>query len=225
MATRADLAEMTQRNDIVETLGSLVANDGSAAHGYAQGESLRHGRDAARNLADAVHYLCVLHGRLPGVIELAAGKTLEPEARAWFAEAADSFVRERSYLTKLTVAAGPIPSTPGQAECEAAVIGQRHALEILAQSDRVGCALGAAAALILDWRAIRKILDFAALRLNIPPTPAKLPGTRDTLALIARIAQTSAIERAVAFGAQQILAQHRGLWNVLEARQAARSEH
>jgi hypothetical protein len=34
-----------------------------------------------------------------------------------------------------------------------------------------------------------------------------------------------AMERAISFGAQQILAQHRGLWDLLEARQLARGEY
>jgi hypothetical protein len=35
-------------------------------------------------------------------------------------------------------------------------------------------------------------------------------------------AGTPAIERAILFGAQQLLVQHRGLWDLLEARAEAR---
>ena len=36
------------------------------------------------------------------------------------------------------------------------------------------------------------------------------------------IEATASVERAMAFGAQQMLAQHRGLWQLLEARATAR---
>lgn len=209
---------------VSDMLGTLVESDGSGAQSWAQSPELLSGRHATRNLADAAHYLCVLHGRHPGVIDLAASKTVHAAARGWLIDAADGFARERSYLTRITVAAGPIPSTPGQAECEATVMGQRHALEMLAQSDRIGCALGAAIALIMDWRAIRRVLDAAAERLGIPIQPARLPDERETRTVAMTVAETAAIERALGFGAQQILAQHRGLWNVLEARHAARGE-
>jgi hypothetical protein len=38
------------------------------------------------------------------------------------------------------------------------------------------------------------------------------------------VADSPSFERAMSFGAQQLLAQHRGLWDLLEARQAARAE-
>src|SRR3546814_2614855 len=38
---------------------------------------------------------------------------------------------------------------------------------MLAESDRHGCALGAAIALTLDWRTIRVLLDISALRLDL----------------------------------------------------------
>lgn len=222
MATHA--METARTGGVADMLQTLVDTDGSGTHSYVRSPDLLSGRFATRNLADAAHYLCVLHGRHPGVIDLAATRTVHGAARAWLIEAADGFSRERSYLTRLTVAAGPLPSTPGQAECEAAVMGQRHALEMLAQSDRVGCALGAAIALIIDWKAIRHVLDSAAERLGIPIQPAKLPDERETRTLAMTVAETAAVERALGFGAQQVLAQHRGLWDVLEARQTARLE-
>lgn len=222
MATQA--IQTARTGSVAEMLGALVESDGTAAHLYAASGDLLSGRHATRNLADAVYYLCVLHGRHPGVIELAASKTVHAAARGWLIDAADGFARERGYLTRVTVAAGPIPSTPGQAECETAVMGQRHALEMLAQSDRVGCALGAAIALVMDWKAIRKVLDSAAERLGIPVQPAKLPDERETRTVAMAVAETANVERALGFGAQQILAQHRGLWDVLEARKAARND-
>jgi hypothetical protein len=37
------------------------------------------------------------------------------------------------------------------------------------------------------------------------------------------LAGTPATERAITFGAQQLLAQHRGLWSLLDARASARN--
>ena len=208
-------------SDVAETLDSLLVSDGTASHPYPASSDLLFGRNATRNLADAAHYLCMLHGRHPGVIDFAAMREVEPSARNWLATASEGFGLERSFLTRVAVAAGPLPSTPGHAECEAAVIGQRHALETLAQSERPGCALGAAIALVMDWKAIRRVLDVAAERLGVQPQPARLPDERETRAVAATASENGSVARALGFGAQQILAQHRGLWTVLDSRQRA----
>jgi len=204
-----------------ETIAALLTADGGKSHPYIASNIFARGREAARDLADAVHFLATLHGRHPGVIEFARDRAGDGAAHAWLEEAAAAFSEERSYLTKIVVAAGPLPSTPGQAESEAAVSGQRHALEMLAKSDRTGCAVGAAMALVLDWRAARTVIDAAAQRFGVTLTPPALPSQRQTLAL-AEAAETPGIERAMVFGAQQLLVQHRGLWSLLEARSEAR---
>jgi hypothetical protein len=210
---------------IAETLATLARAEGSAGHVYLSGDALIKGRHATRDLADVVHYMCTLHGRQPGVVDHAASRTAHNAARKWFIAATDGFLVERLFLTKLVVAAGPLPSTPGQAESEAAVTGQHHALDMLAQSDRAGCALGAAAALVLDWHALRVILDRAGSRWSVDVPAITLPSTTQTLEMVAQVAETTAIERALGFGAQQLLSQHRGLWDLLEARQIARGEY
>lgn len=210
----------TQRT--ANLLVALVGAEGSAGHAYPQNAVLTSGREAVRNLADAAHYLCVLHGRFPGVIDHAAHKTSHPAALGWLSAASEAFAAERSLLTRLAVATGPSPSTPGQAECETAVLQQRHALEMLAQSDRSGCALGAAFALALDWRAIRTVLDAAARRVSVEPQACMLPDEEETRTVAMIAAESLSFERAMGFGAQQLLAQHRSLWDLLEARQAAR---
>jgi hypothetical protein len=185
--------------------------------------TLAHRQVAMRDFSDCVHALCALHGRHPGVIDLAAARNVQPRAQDWLTEAADGFAVERNYLATLTAAAGPLPSTPGQAESEAAIIAQRHALEMLAQSDRAGCATGAAIALVLDWRTIRVTLDAAANRFGVTPPPSALPIDAEIATVAASLGETPGIERAMAFGAQQLLAQHRGLWNLIEARASARN--
>jgi len=220
----ASTAQTDRSHGMGERLAALVADSGSANHPYSESTVLLHGDHNARNLADVAHFACLLHGRYPGVIELAAQRVTDPVARAWLHRAGTGFAAERAFLARLVVAAGPIPSTLGQARSEAAVIGQTHALATLAQSERNGCALGAALALVLDWRAIRRVLDVAAQRFGIQPPPLDLPGFKDAMAVAVDAATAPGIERAVAFGAQQLLIQHRGLWDLLESRETARRE-
>ena len=104
----------------------------------------------------------------------------------------------------------------------AAILTQRHALEMLARSDRRGCASGAVAALTLDWPAIRGVLDRAADVFGAEIAPSSLPDPSVTTAALVALGATAACERAIGFGAQQLLAQHRGLWSLLEARAEAR---
>ncbi|HET9638851.1 MAG TPA: hypothetical protein VFP12_06560 [Allosphingosinicella sp.] len=215
----------------VETAGSpmtgalllaRLAEHGSAAHDYAASPRLLRTPSAGRDLADLIHYLCVLHGRYPGLIDHAAARVVEPEARLWLTNATYAFAGERAYLARLAVAAGPVPSTPGASGTDAAVLGQRHAMETLASSERHGCALGAAMALVLDWATIRNCLDAAAARFGID-TPAYPAAEGQAIVRLADDYGAAApVQRALLFGAQQILVQHHGLWDLLEARQQAR---
>ncbi|MEA3009875.1 MAG: hypothetical protein QOJ91_1567 [Sphingomonadales bacterium] len=199
-----------------------LAEHGSAAHPYAASPRLLKAPTAGRDLADLIHYLCVLHGRYPGLIDHAAARVAEPDAKAWLTDVTYAFAGERAYLARLCVAAGPVPSTPGAAGTDSAVLGQRHAMETLASSERRGCALGAAMALALDWAVIRACLDAAAARFGIesPAYPAADPG--EVVRLADGYAGSAPVQRALLFGAQQILVQHHGLWDLLEARQQAR---
>lgn len=205
------------------TLAALVAADGSASHRFLA--RLTSGTPAMRDLSDVVHQLCLLHARHPDVIEQAAAHSHEPATTAWLAEVLPAFAFERAFVVKLVAAAGPLPSTPGQAASEAAIAAQRHALDMLAQSARTGCADGAALAMVLDWAAIRSVLDVAAYRLGIDPPESPLPPAHETATVIDTLAASVPIERAMLFGAQQMLAQHRGLWDLLEARASARDRH
>ena len=201
------------------TVAALVAADGTAADPFVR-RLLAPGA-GTRDLADAVHSICALHGSQPGVLDHAMAHTASPGFAAWLSGAATAFGDERSYLTQVAAASGPLPSTPGQAESEAAVIAQHHALDMLAQSDRTGCAAGAAAALALDWQAVRRLLDVAATRFGITAVPLTMDAGP---ALTRALGEVTGVgpERAMAFGAQQLLAQHRGLWRLLEARASAR---
>jgi len=203
-------------------LFACVAEHGSAAHPYHSSPVLLRGGQSSRNLADAVHFLCTVHGRHPGVIDHAATRTLDPAARAWFALALDGFSEERAFLARLAVEAGPLPSTPGHAGAEAALLSQRHALDMLAQSERKGCSTGAAMALVLDWGRIRGVLNVAANRFGVEPPAYRLTDTGSVRALADTLAAAPLVERALLFGAEQIMLQHHGLWDLLEARALAR---
>jgi hypothetical protein len=203
----------------VARLGAI----GTARHPHL--EALLEGArpDAGRDLADAVHLLCSLHGRHPGLIELALGHIGHPCADAWLGEAADAFERERLFLVRLTAAVGPLPSTPGAAETEASLMAQRNALEILASSERNGCALGAVTALVGDWGSIRRLLDRAAVRTGVDRPEPSLPDEAELIELVGRTADLAS-SRALAFGGEQLLLQHRALFDLLEARASARAD-
>ena len=202
-------------------LTALVAAEGTGREPFAT--ALTAPRVLFRDLADAAHCLCLLHGRHPGIIELAAEHASDPIAAAWLAEAVEAFVAERAMLIGLVAAVGPLPSTPGQAESEAAITAQRHALDMLAASDRAGCPVGATMALMLDWPAIRGVLEAVAQRLGTPIAAAALPSAQDSATVVSTLAASPAFERALLFGAGQTLAQHRAMWQLLQARAEARN--
>ena len=207
-----------------DALFALIGDEGVASHPYLRALDPFEGPEATRNLADAVHFLCVLHGRHPGLIDHAAESTACATSQRWLGHVAPAFSAERLFIMRLAVAAGPVPSTPGAADSEAAVSGQSRALQMLARSERRGCALGAAVALVIDWHAFRPLLDHAARRLGIDVPTCRLPGENDLGAVVEDAAGEPSVRRALGFGASQVLVQHRGLLDLLEARQSARQD-
>lgn len=199
-----------------------IAGQGSLHHPHLATLVGANGPDATRDLADAVHLLCHLHGRHPGLIDVALSGCGIGPAQPWLSESAAQFARERLYLVRLAAAVGPSPSTPGAAQSEAALQSQRHAIETLARSERRGCALGAATALVADWGAFRPLLDRAAARAGIDAPLPFLPADASIAQVIAAAVDTAASERALLFGAEQLLLQHRAFFDLLEARAAAR---
>ncbi len=208
----------------IAQLGRIAA-EGCARHPYLNVLLETSGRLAGRDLADAIHLLCHLHGRHPGLIELALQRSSKGDVRSWLERASESFERERLYLVRLTSAVGPIPSTPGALETESSLSAARHALETLAMSERGGCALGAAIALVGDWWPIRRLLDRAASRAGIECPAPSLPDEASVIGAIDIIADTPASARALAFGGQQTLLQHRAIFDLLEARAEARGKY
>jgi hypothetical protein len=215
-----DSAQIARVGTSWGAMGSLVASDGSANHRYLS--RVAAGTAPMRDLADAAHFLCLLHGRQPGIIDNALIAARMPLERDWAEAAAAAFGVERNLLVRIVAAAGPLPSTPAHAESEAAAHAQRHALEMLSRSDRAGCPTGAALALAIDWTGIRLVLEPAARRLGIEVPPSALPPMEETVTVVDALARAGTMERAMLFGAQQLFAQHRGLLDLLEARADAR---
>lgn len=218
------MARAERAPGIGPALLACVSGQGSASHPWFGNDLLLRGPDCARNLADAVHLLAALHGRHPGIVDLAGARTVEPAARGWLTGATQAMAAERRFLAALAAAAGPIPGTPGGGLGEAAVQGQRSALATLASSERRGCALGAALAFAIDWSPVRTVLDFAAERFGVEQPRCRLGDPDELAGLAERAAAEARIERALLFGAEQIAVQHRGLWDLLEARAEARRE-
>jgi hypothetical protein len=202
-----------------------VAGEGSARHPHLTSLLDGAGPHAGRDIADAVHLLCSLHGRYPGLIEMALQRCPKGSLRDWLGHASDAFERERLYLVRLTSAVGPMPSTPGAAETEASLVAARHALETLAMSERDGCALGAATALVCDWWPVRRLLDRAAARAGSEAPAPSLPDESSVVAIVDSAATTPGSARALSFGGEQLLLQHRALFDLLEARAEARGDY
>jgi len=218
----AEAKRLEHSGGIAEIVDNLVAGEGTGSSDYVGSGHLVSGPGSRANLADSSHYLCLLHGNYPGMIDVAMTSNRIDAAHDWLSEANESFSHEREFLAHLVAGVGAMPSMSGQAQSEVAVLGQRHALEMLARSERRGCALGAVVALTLDWRTVRAILDIAAERLDIAPMRSNLPNLQETATLLMAVGREESIERAIDFGARQLLAQHRGLWQLLGAREAAR---
>src|SRR5437764_9972505 len=223
MAVNRSVGE--QQVSVADGQLARIAADGCARHQYLNALLEAAGGHSGRDLADAVHLLCSLHGHYPGLIEIAGQRCPKGVAQEWLTRASDAFERERLYVVRLTAAVGPLPSTPGAAETEASLVAARHALETLAMSERNGCALGAATAFVGDWWPIRRLLDRAAARVGIESPAPSLPDEASVLAVIEQGAPTPASARALAFGGEQLLLQHRALLDLLEARAEARGEY
>jgi hypothetical protein len=209
---------------VAEAQLARVAGEGCARHPHLHSLLEASGPHSGRDLSDAVHLLCSLHGRYPGLIEIALQRCPKGAAHDWLTRASEGFERERLYLVRLTAAVGPVPSTPGAAETEASLMAARHALETLAFSERNGCALGAATALVGDWWPVRRLLDRAAARVGTEAPAPSLPDEASVIAVIEESSEALSAARALAFGGEQLLLQHRALFDLLEARAEARGD-
>lgn len=169
-------------------------------------------------IADIAHYMCIAHGRLPGVVDHAASKMVDDASRAWLVKAIDAFALERAFLNRLTVAAGPVTRQIGQDKVTALVTSQVKNFEMIATSDRNGCAAGAAIAFVVDWNETRPLLEAASLHLGLETGRSLLPSNSECQILTENLAHSEPIRRAMKFGSDQLLGQQRGLWKIIAAR-------
>lgn len=205
------------------TIAALAASDGCARHPHVA--HLTAPNSAGRDLADAIHVLCAVHGRTGNLFDAAARNPIPTIDQAWIVDAAAAYADERAYLAALTAAVGPLPSTPGQPESDSAFVALRHAFDTLAESGRTGCAMGAAIALLIDWQTFRRIFDAAAARVGMEVQPCQLPVETTIVRIGPPTDASPALQRAMRFGAQQTFAQHRGMVDLIAARANAREAH
>lgn len=171
-------------------------------------------------LADIAHFMNISHGRHPGIVDYAAHKIVDDAARKWLIEAIDGMAAERSFLNELTVTAGPIRRLTGQDKITALIEGQAKNFEMLATSDRKGCPTGAAIAFVVDWHQTRALLDQVALHIGLEAPSTTLPSVEQCSKLAEQLDDGAGYRRAMSFGSGQLLAQQRGLWQLLAARHA-----
>ena len=169
-------------------------------------------------IADIAHFINISHGRHPGIIDHAANRLVDDSARKWLAAAIDGFAVERRFLNALTVAAGPIRRHVGQDKITALIGVQARNFEMLATSERRGCPAGAALAFVIDWQETRQLLERISLHIGLEPPKVALPGVDSCASVATGLATNDAYIRAMGFGAQQLLAQQRGLWKLIAAR-------
>ncbi|MFC3713614.1 DUF6975 family protein [Sphingoaurantiacus capsulatus] len=186
--------------------GELIATAAAAtrSHAHAVSVALASSDDPSR--VEALHFFALLHAERPSVAAMAA--SVDPDR--WLASFAERFEAERAWIGRSTITVAA-PRRTDLSRHEHLVRGQREAMLTLARSDRAGCALGAVAALAADWPALRSALAGEV------PEHADI----EIATAIAAVAHSPASRRAIGFGAAQMTAIHRTLWDLLEARQAA----
>ena len=77
-----------------------ISGQGNARHPHLLALVEGSSPHSARDIADAVHLLCSVHGHHPGLVEQALGLCPAGPAHQWLAGAADAFERERLYLVR-----------------------------------------------------------------------------------------------------------------------------
>ena len=204
---------------VLEALHGAGTANNSHIRGLAAGSVAK----PLQALADAAHFLTILHGQVPSLFEL-AGRHEEMATASWLREAVAAFDDDRRWLTRLSVLTGGSLDLSGLTAAEQVVRDLRDAMLTLAKSSRAGCALGAAVTLVLDWHVLRDALPAAAQHLgfecrDLQADDWPLGGAGTALA---EVGDDPKIRRAAAFGAMQLVSMHRQLFDLFEARHAVR---
>ena len=196
----------------------MLATSGATGHAYVAALS-RAATARRETVADIAHLLALLHGNRPSVFEIVAQSPLAP-CPEWLQAATRGFAREREKIAQLVLAAGPPPARAGQTSVEMSVSATRNALATVAGSDRLGCAIGASAALLLDWDAISVVLGRLghAVGIELSPRHGEWPGREASIAALEMAISLPGGDRAVRFGFQALLGQHHDFWTIVESR-------
>lgn len=207
--------------NFVSDLLGLLSTSGSASHEFVALLNRNPHMIARPTLADVMHHLGILHGRRPGMFDIIANAS-PAICNDWLLAASRCFAAERDLIARLVVALGPPPSRIGQTRVSVAVDAARNALLTLAGSERLGCAIGAASALLLDWENIALFLRQLAVRFEIPGHDkiSPWPDRAATIAVLEAAAGLPSGPRAVAFGFKTLLAQHQAFWDIVQTRAA-----
>jgi hypothetical protein len=204
---------------VVDSLAAVVAPPGGHLSRLVAGNMPK----ALQALADCAHFLTILHGQVPSLFELASGSG-SPGTTAWLRALTGAFSEDRRWLARLSVLTGASLDLGGLTSAEQVVRDQRDAMLTLATSSRNGCALGAAVALVVEWRRLRDDLPRAALALDIDCRDRLAPSWPDDGVEPALVdcGDEAMVRRAIVFGATQLASLHWQLFELLEARHAAR---
>ncbi|EMD82582.1 DUF6975 family protein [Pacificimonas flava] len=214
----------------VETLGELLASLGAAA-AAGRAELAAMGKAQRRRpegfIADAVHFLTILHGEMPSLLDALAADNGDLEDP--LKQAAARFSDDRVWLAGLAASSGIYPGLQGLTSAETVVRNIRSAMLTLARSQRDGCGLGVALGFLIDWPGLRAALDAAGAAVFAArwAAPAESWPGDALLALTALAAprfQEIGSRRAIAFGAGQFVQIHAQLLELVETRAAVRRD-
>ncbi len=205
-------------------LDPALFEGGAGEHPWMRRLASDPGRGAGPDLADAIHWLALLHGGAAGLVDGASLLARSDRERRFLNGAFDAWQSERAALASLAVAVGPVPSTSGHHLDEVTTADLAHAIATLATSERDGVSLGAATALIVEWHGLRALMERAAERFGCDIRPCVLPSQADLLATVAGFIDAPGVERAMAFGADQLVRQHGTFVAMLQRRSAARAQ-
>ncbi|OWV33859.1 hypothetical protein B5C34_10560 [Pacificimonas flava] len=209
------------RPDSASALLELLDERAETALEGLAGVAEGHSADPNRYVAELSHFLGLLHGETPSVLDIVAASA--PQLSRRLEAACAQLSADRRWLAQLSVKTGHLVELSGLSESEFAVRNLRTAMMTLAQSQRQGCGLGVALGVLSDWPKLRAALDLAgtlAFSAGWPSPETGWPqGARHTLLDEVEGAFAALpTARAVSFGAGQWLQVHAQLLRLVDAR-------
>lgn len=174
------------------------------------------------DVADLAHALTVTHGGLPNIFDLASLRSDAQSLRNHLVTCSNSFQDWRRFLSALTSKAGPAPSLTDDAAHMVSLVQTKQGIQLLGESERKGCAIGAAFAMLNDWQIVLPESFKFAARLDIVEGIALPPRTSAIIEEMECLEPSAAELRAMSFGADQFYQLNDAFFRHLEARRKAR---